>query len=153
MTDETNTIVDDRRASEPVGGAAKDRPKGRSLKPLAMLWPYVKRHPITVTTALVFLLLGTAVTLSIPLLLGDAVDVGLGGDLASEELIAKIDGNFFLVFLAVVALGVIGAVRFTLFRALANGWRLICAMTFMLTCSASVRAFTPICARAKRCRG
>ena len=112
MTDETNTIVDDRRASEPVGGAAKDRPKGRSLKPLAMLWPYVKRHPITVTTALVFLLLGTAVTLSIPLLLGDAVDVGLGGDLASEELIAKIDGNFFLVFLAVVALGVIGAVRF-----------------------------------------
>ncbi|MEO9970809.1 MAG: ABC transporter transmembrane domain-containing protein [Hyphomonadaceae bacterium] len=112
MTDETNTIVDDRRASEPVGGAAKDRPKGRSLKPLAMLWPYVKRHPITVITALVFLLLGTAVTLSIPLLLGDAVDVGLGGDLASEELIAKIDSNFSLVFLAVVALGVIGAVRF-----------------------------------------
>ena len=112
MTDETNTIVDDRRASEPVGGAAKDRPKGRSLKPLAMLWPYVKRHPITVTTALVFLLLGTAVTLSIPLLLGDAVDVGLGGDLASDELIARIDGNFFLVFLAVVALGFIGAVRF-----------------------------------------
>ena len=112
MTNETNSVTEDRRASEPIDGGAMDRPKGRSLKPLAMLWPYVKRHPITVTTALVFLLLGTVITLSIPLLLGDAVDVGLGGDLASEESIAKIDGNFFLVFLAVVALGAIGAVRF-----------------------------------------
>ena len=112
MTDTTNTIVDDRRASEPAGGEALDRPQGRSLGSLAMLWPYVRKHPLTVGMALTFLMLGTVVTLFIPLLLGSAVDVGLGGDLASEELIAAIDSNFFLVFLAVVALGIIGAVRF-----------------------------------------
>jgi len=112
MTDTTNSVIEDRRASEPTGGAAIDRPKGRSLRPLTMLWPYVRRHPVTVGMALFFLLLGTVVTLFIPLLLGDAVDVGLGGELATEELIAAIDGNFFLVFLAVVALGIIGAVRF-----------------------------------------
>lgn len=112
MTDASTVIVDDRREAGPVGGEAKDRPKGRSLKPLTMLWPYARKHKLTVLLALVFLMLGTGVTLTIPLLLGDAVDVGLGGGLQSEELIEAIDGNFFLVFLAVVALGFIGAVRF-----------------------------------------
>ena len=93
-------------------GRAKDRPRGRSLKPLKMLWPYARKHKLTVFMALVFLVLGTAVTLVIPLLLGDAVDVGLGEGLASEELVKAIDGNFLLVFLAVVLLGFIGAVRF-----------------------------------------
>ncbi|MEO1405451.1 MAG: ABC transporter transmembrane domain-containing protein [Pseudomonadota bacterium] len=79
-----------------------------------MLWPYVREHPITVLAALVFLLAGTGVTLIIPLLLGDAVDAGLGGGVDEEQLLRVIDGNFFLVFLAVVALGLISAVRFYL---------------------------------------
>lgn len=112
MTDAANTVVEDRRESVPAGGTAIDRPKGRSVKALAMLWPYARRHPVTVLTALMFLLAGTAVTLSIPLLLGNAVDVGLSGDLPADDLAAAIDNNFLLVFLAVVALGFIGAVRF-----------------------------------------
>ncbi|MEO0882600.1 MAG: ABC transporter transmembrane domain-containing protein [Pseudomonadota bacterium] len=79
-----------------------------------MLWPYVRRHPLTVSAALIFLLLGTGVTLIIPLLLGDAVDAGLGGGVDEEQLLQVIDGNFFMVFLAVVALGTISAVRFYL---------------------------------------
>ncbi|MEL7452044.1 MAG: ABC transporter transmembrane domain-containing protein [Pseudomonadota bacterium] len=112
MTDTTNSIIDDRRTAEPAGGEAADRPKGKSLKSLTMLWPYARRHPFTVCMALLFLIAGTVVTLIIPLLLGDAVDVGLGSGLESQDVIAAIDGNFLLVFFSVVALGVIGAVRF-----------------------------------------
>lgn len=79
-----------------------------------MLWPYARQHPLTVSFALVFLLLGTGVTLLIPLLLGGAVDAGLGGGIDQEQLLDVIDGNFFLVFLAVVALGLISAARFYL---------------------------------------
>lgn len=112
MTDATTAVTDDRREAGPVGGEASDRPKARSVKPLGMLWPYARRHKITVFVALLFLMLGTLITLTIPLLLGSAVDVGLGDGLESDALIEAIDGNFFLVFLAVVALGFIGAVRF-----------------------------------------
>ncbi|MEL7482690.1 MAG: ABC transporter transmembrane domain-containing protein, partial [Pseudomonadota bacterium] len=112
MSDQANTVIEDRREGTPTGGAAIDRPKARSVKPLMMLWPYARKHPVTVGMALIFLLLGTVVTLFIPLLLGQAVDVGLGGEVSREELIAAIDGNFFLVLLSVIALGFIGAVRF-----------------------------------------
>ncbi|MEM8633523.1 MAG: ABC transporter transmembrane domain-containing protein [Pseudomonadota bacterium] len=90
------------------------RAGGRSPRSLAMLWPYARQHPLTVSFALVFLLLGTGVTLLIPLLLGGAVDAGLGGGIDQEQLLDVIDGNFFLVFLAVVALGLISAARFYL---------------------------------------
>ncbi len=112
MTDATNTVVEDRREAAPQGGDTNDRPRGRSLKPLRLLWPYARKHKLTVLMALTFLMLGTGVTLMIPLLLGNAVDVGLGDGLDSEALVQAIDGNFFLVFLAVIALGGIGAVRF-----------------------------------------
>ncbi|MEM9669050.1 MAG: ABC transporter transmembrane domain-containing protein [Pseudomonadota bacterium] len=118
MTDTTDTLVDapahDRRAAAPDEYGDLNRSEGRSLRSLAMLWPYVRQHPLTVIVALIFLLLGTALTLFIPLLLGDAVDAGLGGSVDDAQLLQVIDGNFFLVFLAVVILGFIGATRFYL---------------------------------------
>jgi ATP-binding cassette, subfamily B, bacterial len=48
MADSGTQITDDRRTTLPEGGEALSRPKGRSLKPLALLWPYIRRHWITV---------------------------------------------------------------------------------------------------------
>ena len=76
MADSSPTIVDDRRTALPEGGEAIGRPRGRSLKPLALLWPYARRHWITVTVALVFLLAAAALSLAIPMLLGRAADAG-----------------------------------------------------------------------------
>jgi ATP-binding cassette subfamily B protein len=112
MAQETNTIEVDRRAALPAGAAANERPKGRSLKSLAMLWPYARQHKLTVTAAAVFLLLGTVISLTIPLLFGGAVDAGFSGDVDTDGMIAAINRNFLLVFVAAVALGGVSALRF-----------------------------------------
>ncbi|WP_244498258.1 ABC transporter transmembrane domain-containing protein [Aureimonas ureilytica] len=55
--------------------------KSRTLKPLARLWPYVKRHRGLVAGALVFLLLASITTLSFPLAVRRVVDHGfMSGD-------------------------------------------------------------------------
>ena len=41
MADTDSSLVDDRRATQPEGGEAIHRPKAKSLKPLALLLPYV----------------------------------------------------------------------------------------------------------------
>jgi ATP-binding cassette subfamily B protein len=112
MADSGTQITDDRRTTLPEGGEALGRPKGRSLKPLALLWPYVRRHWITVTVALVFLIAAAAVSLAIPMLLGRAADAGQRAGPDAAQLLALIDQAFLWVFAAAVGAGVLGALRF-----------------------------------------
>ncbi|MBD3769661.1 MAG: ATP-binding cassette domain-containing protein [Rhodobacterales bacterium] len=112
MADTESQQTIDRRASEPGGGQAINRPKGRSLKPLKLLLPYAGRHWRTVAIALVFLVGAAALSLTLPILLGKAADSGrqAGGD--PQKLLALVDKSFFWVAAAAIASGVLGAVRF-----------------------------------------
>ncbi len=112
MADSGADIVEDRRTALPEGGEALARPRGRSLKPLALLWPYVRRHWVTVSVALVFLVAAAAVSLAIPMLLGWAADAGQRAGEDPERLKALIDEAFLWVFAAAVGAGALGAVRF-----------------------------------------
>ncbi|MFN4023248.1 MAG: ABC transporter transmembrane domain-containing protein [Hyphomonas sp.] len=112
MADSGADIVDDRRTALPEGGEAMSRPHGRSLKPLALLWPYVRKHWVTVSVALVFLVAAAAVSLAIPMLLGWAADAGQRAGEDPERLRALIDEAFIWVFAAAVGAGALGAVRF-----------------------------------------
>lgn len=112
MADSGTQITDDRRTTLPEGGEALGRPKGRSLKPLALLWPYVRRHWITVTVALVFLIAAAGVSLAIPMLLGRAADAGQRAGPDAAQLLSLIDQAFLWVFAAAVGAGVLGALRF-----------------------------------------
>ncbi|MGB3624944.1 MAG: ABC transporter transmembrane domain-containing protein, partial [Henriciella sp.] len=110
MSQTTETVVDDRRETGPQR-AGEDRPKARTLKPLALLWPYVKRHIGLVLIAAVFLVVSTMAALTIPLLFGQAVDAGQGGR-SGAELLDTIDRYFFYVLAAAVAMGILSALRF-----------------------------------------
>lgn len=111
MSDTADPIETDRRAAM-AGNVGADRQKARSLKPLVMLWPYARRHGVIVGLAAFFLVLGTVIALSIPLLFGRAVDTGFGGNLDTAAVLEAINRNFLLVFLAAVLLGAVGALRF-----------------------------------------
>ncbi len=112
MADTESQETIDRRASEPNGGQAINRPKGRSLKPLTLLLPYAARHWRTVAVALVFLVGAAALSLTLPILLGRAADSGqqAGGD--PQKLLELVDRSFMWVAAAAIASGVLGAVRF-----------------------------------------
>ena len=112
MSTTDTQITDDRRTSQPQGSQSINRPKGRSIKPLGLLWKYARKHPITVSVALLFLLAGAFVSLAIPLLFGGAVDAGFGGGGASGAVRNQIDESFTLIMLAAIGLGVTGAIRF-----------------------------------------
>lgn len=110
MSDETRQISDDRRETLPDQGGA-DRPKARSIKPLALLWPYVRKHLLLVFIALFFLVVSTMAALSIPWLFGRAVDAGAGGT-EGGALLETIDRYFLYVLLAAVLMGLLSALRF-----------------------------------------
>lgn len=112
MADSSTNIVEDRRTALPEGGEAIARPRGRSLKPLALLWPYARRHWITVTVALVFLVAAAVLSLAIPMLLGRAADAGQRAGQDPALLKALIDQAFLWVFAAAVGSGILGAIRF-----------------------------------------
>jgi len=112
MADTETQETIDRRAGEPEGGQAMNRPKGRSLKPLRLLLPYAGRHWRTVVVALVFLVGAAGLSLTLPILLGKAADSGraAGGD--PKLLLELVDRSFLWVAAAAIASGVLGAVRF-----------------------------------------
>ncbi len=113
MADDAQSLIDDRRAAEPAGAAGSDRARARSLKPLAILWPYARKRPLSMATVAAFLLGGTVLALAIPFMLGRAVDSGAGRTAASDEaLLSAIDANFLPVVLVAVAIGLVSAVRF-----------------------------------------
>ena len=109
MNDAQSQAEMDRKQGAAHGGAGAlpDRPQGKSLAPLAMLWPYALRHKAIFWPAILLLLLGVGLTLSLSFLARNIVDEGL----AVSDVEAINQG--FLVFLTiVVALAIVSSARF-----------------------------------------
>jgi ATP-binding cassette subfamily B protein len=86
---------------------AIERPKGRSLKPLRSLWPYLRRYRATLALAIVALLIASAAMLSIPIAFRDLIDRGM----AAQD--AETINTYFVAFLAAAAaFGIFAALRF-----------------------------------------
>lgn len=110
MSEASEQVVDDRRETQPDQAGA-NRPKARSIKPLALLGPYVGKHLGLVIVATFFLVVSTMAALSIPLLFGRAVDAGRDG-VEGAALLDRIDRYFFYVLAAAILMGVLSAMRF-----------------------------------------
>ncbi|WP_442976603.1 ABC transporter transmembrane domain-containing protein [Rubrimonas sp.] len=87
-----------RRAVGDVNDEASKRDKGRSLKPLAALWPFLRPYKRLIAAALTALLLAAMFTLVLPLALRRVIDLGFDADKAD-----KID-QYFLAMIAVAGL-------------------------------------------------
>jgi ATP-binding cassette, subfamily B, bacterial len=86
-----------------------DRPKGRTLKPLRALWPYLRRYWRTLLLALGALLIASGAMLVLPLAFRNVIDQGM---VVQDR--ATID-FYFMAFLAAAAVyGVFAAFRFYL---------------------------------------
>ncbi len=84
-----------------------DRPKARSVRPLAALWPYLRPYRLVLIAALVALLLASGAMLALPLALKGLIDKGMAAGNA-----ATING-YFIAFLGVAVLfGGFAALRF-----------------------------------------
>jgi ATP-binding cassette subfamily B protein len=86
-----------------------DRPKGRSLKPLRSLWPYLRRYKSTLGLALGALLIASAALLVLPLAFRNVIDQGM---VVQDR--ATIDFYFVAFLAAAVAFGIFAALRFYL---------------------------------------
>lgn len=88
---------------------AKRRPKGKSLRPLARLAPFVLKYKLAMFLAFIALMAAAAVTLAVPVAIRRVIDQGF-----SNENAAMVD-NYFLAMLGVVlALAVASSARFYL---------------------------------------
>lgn len=86
--------------------ANPERPKGRSLKPLRELWPYISRYKGILTLAMIALLVAAAAMLVIPMAFRDLIDRGM----AAQD--AATINTYFVAFLAAaVVFGVFAALR------------------------------------------
>jgi ATP-binding cassette subfamily B protein len=84
-----------------------DRPKARSVRPLAALWPYLAPYRRVLLAAVVALLLASGAMLALPLALKGLIDKGMAAGSA-----ATING-YFIAFLGVAVLfGAFAALRF-----------------------------------------
>ena len=87
----------------------EERPKGRSLKPLATLWPFIRPYRGTLALALVALVLASAAMLTLPAAFGDLIDKGFSaGD------VAAINPYFGWFFIIALLFGAFAAMRFYL---------------------------------------
>ncbi|MBK7117449.1 MAG: ATP-binding cassette domain-containing protein [Proteobacteria bacterium] len=89
--------------------APSARPKGRSIRPLAALWPFLRPYRLVFAGAILALVVASAALMALPLAGRALIDVGLvPGD-------SRTVNRYFLLFLGVaVALGVFAALRFYL---------------------------------------
>ncbi len=86
---------------------ARRRPKGRNLRPLLRLTPFLRRYKLQMVLALVALLAAAGATLAVPVAIRRIIDNGFSADNA-----ALID-RYFLAMLAVVVVLALGsALRF-----------------------------------------
>jgi ATP-binding cassette subfamily B protein len=90
----------------------KDRPKGRSLRPLATLWPFLWRYRGTLVASLLALMLASASLLALPIAVRYVIDRGMVAGNADTV------NRYFLAFL--VAAGLIGV--FAALRAYLVSW-------------------------------
>ena len=87
--------------------ANPERPKGRSLKPLSELWPYLRKYRGILTLAVLALLIAAAAALVVPMAFRDLIDRGM----AAQD--AETLNTYFVAFLAAAAVfGVFAALRF-----------------------------------------
>lgn len=95
-THSTTPAPDDASRS---GGAAfadavnKDkthRSRGRSLKPLRYLWPFIARYPGWIVAFLVFLALSAISTLLLPIVVKVIIDCGFGGGQVESALCQRV---------------------------------------------------------------
>lgn len=83
-----------------------NRPKGRSLKPLQQLWPFVRPHWRMLVLALLALLISTGAMLALPVAIRYVVDFGIAGRDPAE-----INRYFVYLFGVAVLFGVFAAGR------------------------------------------
>lgn len=86
-----------------------DRPKGRSLRPLRALWPYLRVYKKVLALALGALLIASAAMLVLPLAFRNVIDQGM---IVQDR--ATIDFYFVAFLAAAAAFGVFAALRFYL---------------------------------------
>jgi ATP-binding cassette, subfamily B, bacterial len=90
-----------------VAASPADRPKARSLRPLAALAPFVRPYRARVALALGALMIASAAMLALPVALRQLIDHGLAAQSATTI------NRYFLGFLAAaVAFGAFAALRF-----------------------------------------
>ncbi len=86
-----------------------ERPKSKSVKPLASLWPYLRPHRSVLAWAMMALLLASGSMLALPVALSKLVDRGMSAGSAETVNI------YFIAFLGVAVLfGAFAAMRFYL---------------------------------------
>ncbi len=86
---------------------AQGRPKGRSLRPLRSLWPFIRPFRFRIAAATVALLISSSATLALPAALRSLIDRGF-----STGQIEAISHYFGLFLLAAAVMGVSTAIRF-----------------------------------------
>lgn len=87
--------------------AALDRPTSRNLKQLRALMPFVAPYKKQIALALLFLVLGAATTLYLPVAVRQMIDLGF-----APEHQAEISRYFLLMFLVAVAMAIFTGLRF-----------------------------------------
>lgn len=94
------------------------RDGSRSLKPLAALWPFVLRYPGRLVGFVVFLVLSTVFTLSLPGALKAIIDCGFSDEAPAYcanfpvDATTGVDGYFQLFILFAILFSSFGALRF-----------------------------------------
>ncbi|MGA1189553.1 MAG: ABC transporter transmembrane domain-containing protein [Pseudomonadales bacterium] len=86
--------------------ADTEKRSSRSLKPLAMLWPFIQPYRGTLMLALVALVVASAAVLSMPFAVRDVIDQGFTSERASD-----IDRYFLALLGFAVIIGLFGAAR------------------------------------------
>ena len=84
----------------------ESREKGKSLRPLKSLVPFIAPYKGVLLVALLALLLSSAATLAMPIAVGNVIDYGFSVDDAD-----RIDRYFYILLLFAVAIGLFGAAR------------------------------------------
>ena len=83
-----------------------NRPKGRDLRPLWSLLPFIRPYLGTLFVAMIVLLLASGALLVIPMAVRDVIDSGF-----SAEDAAMVDRHFTNLLIVVILLGLFGAAR------------------------------------------
>ncbi|RMF98934.1 MAG: ATP-binding cassette domain-containing protein [Gammaproteobacteria bacterium] len=83
-----------------------ERPRGRSLKPLRALWPFIRPYRGTLALALLALLVASAAFLAVPVAVRFVIDYGF-----SAEDAATVDRYFGYFFGVAIVLGLFAAAR------------------------------------------
>ena len=96
-------------SQSPPASAGKVPPGGRRLRPLASLWPYVRRYRWRAVAALLALLAAAIATLVVPVAIRRMIDFGF-----SRESVSLINSYFTVIIAVVAVLALASAARFYL---------------------------------------